>query len=456
MAAISQINGTLTGQVVEDGQLVTTGRLKVAGEVVATGFLAYSQSSAYGAFTLLADGTWTYSLSNGVASVQGLAAGEMVADQYTVTWFDDAGGPNLGVVSVDVLGRNDVPVVTGDTLKSLNTDSQNHLSGVLAISDADDGEKSFFAVGSLVGNYGSFSLNTNGTWSYTLSPTANLSATPLSDEVFAIHSADGTASSVKVLLSGHGAANQFTQITGTTANDVLTSSTANEQINGLAGTDTVVYDGAVSQYVIQLNRAAHTVTVSDNQSGRDGTDYLSNVEKLQFGGQSFDLFNPGLTQVPAYGRSGSFLFDSSYYLLSHPELAATLSLETAPGHYLSTGAALGYEPNTWFDPVYYENRWADLKSAHLDDATLFMHYNLYGVWEGRSAGPAFDRFDGERYLRDNPDVAAYVDAYIGDFLGSRTNGAIAHYIIYGANEGRVAYDNAGGAVDMTVLVGVPV
>jgi len=40
-------------------------------------------------------------------------------------------------------------------------------------------------------------------------------------------------------------------------------------------------------------------------------------------------------------------------------------------------------------------------------------------------------------------VAAYVDAFIGDFLGSRTNGAIAHYVIYGANEQRAAYDLAG-------------
>ncbi len=89
-----------------------------------------------------------------------------------------------------------------------------------------------------------------------------------------------------------------------------------------------------------------------------------------------------------------------------------------------------------------------LTPLYLDDATLFRHYNLYGVWEGRSAGLAFDHFDGGRYLSENPDVAAYVDAHLAGFLGSRTNGAIAHFIIYGAGEQRAAFDTAGQAIDL--------
>jgi hypothetical protein len=86
---------------------------------------------------------------------------------------------------------------------------------------------------------------------------------------------------------------------------------------------------------------------------------------------------------------------------------------------------------------------------------LFQHYNLYGVWEGRSAGNLFDKFDGTRYLKENPDVAGYVDAYVKDFLGSRTNGAIAHYIIYGANESRSAYDSTGKVIEQTIIIGTP-
>ena len=81
-----------------------------------------------------------------------------------------------------------------------------------------------------------------------------------------------------------------------------------------------------------------------------------------------------------------------------------------------------------------------------------MHYNLYGVWEGRSGGPKFELFDGNRYLAENPDVAAYVDANVEDFLGSRSNGAIAHFIIYGNNEQRLAFDLTGQAIDMGYIV----
>ena len=65
----------------------------------------------------------------------------------------------------------------------------------------------------------------------------------------------------------------------------------------------------------------------------------------------------------------------------------------------------------------------------------------------------FDHYDGQRYLNNNPDVAAYVDAHVSDFLGSRSNGAIAHYIIYGADEGRVAYDTQGAALQSAILIG---
>ena len=126
--------------------------------------------------------------------------------------------------------------------------------------------------------------------------------------------------------------------------------------------------------------------------------------------------------------------------------------QDALAHYLGGGAAQGRDPNSWFDPAYYANRWQDLQALNLDDATLFMHYNLFGVWEGRSAGPKFHDFDGNRYLTDWPDVALYVDANVDDFLGSRSNGAIAHFIIYGNDEQRIAYGLAGQPIDMGFIL----
>ena len=245
-------------------------------------------------------------------------------------------------------------------------------------------------------------------------------------------------------------------ITGLAGNDTLIGSKGNDSIDGGLGTDTAVLSGKIADYFISYNRALGTATITDKRSNGDGIDSLKSVEKLQFTDKTFELNNHPFTSTPTYGKTPSFLFDSAYYLLKNPDLIPTVSITNAFDHYVKTGAAAGKAPNKWFDPTYYANKWSDLKPLNLDAATLFMHYNLYGVWEGRSAGPTFDQYDGSRYLRENPDVAAYVDANVKDFLGSRVNGAIAHYIIYGANESRTGYDSNGQAIDQVILVGTPI
>ncbi len=162
---------------------------------------------------------------------------------------------------------------------------------------------------------------------------------------------------------------------------------------------------------------------------------------------------PVRTSAPQLGRDAAFLFDPVFYLWANPDVAAAYPLDQAQEHYFGDGAAQGRAPNAWFDASWYENRWPDLTPLGLDDATLFRHFNLFGVWEGRAPGPLFQRFDGARYLSDNPDVAGYVDAYVADFLGSRTNGAIAHYIIYGAAEQRLAFETTGAAISLDYLFG---
>ncbi len=442
------ITGTKDGTVTEDGVTTATGSVTLStGLVAGKVFSVQTQTPGqYGTFSIQSNGQWTYALNNNLSAVQSLGAGQSITDSFLIDY-------DLQVftsIKVVVNGKNDAATISGDQSQTLNAATQTSISGNLKVDDADTGESHFTPIARQDGTWGYFSLTADGATQYTLQ--ANYTGTSTNRvETFNITSTDGTTASLKITISGSPANNG--SLTGTSGNDTLVSTASNETITGGAGTDTAVYDGAAGQYTLRINRAAQTATVTDSVAGRDGTDSLAGVEKVQFGNTTFDLFNPARTETPTHSKTNGFLFDASYYLLSHPELAGTVNLQTAFGHYLSNGAAAGYKPNSWFDPVFYANRWSDLRGANLDAATLFQHYNLYGVWEGRSASTVYDQYDGARYLRDNPDVAAYVDGNLATFLGSRTNGAIAHYIIYGADEGRVAYTTT-AQLETAIIIGV--
>ncbi len=114
-------------------------------------------------------------------------------------------------------------------------------------------------------------------------------------------------------------------------------------------------------------------------------------------------------------------------------------------HYVENGAAKGYAPNARFDAAFYKAQYADL--APFSGADLLAHYALFGAYEGRAPTAILKDFNGPRYLTDNPDVAAYVRANLADFLGSETNGAIAHYVLFGAAEQRQGFTTAGLSVE---------
>nr|MBP8138094.1 hypothetical protein [Alicycliphilus sp.] len=133
-------------------------------------------------------------------------------------------------------------------------------------------------------------------------------------------------------------------------------------------------------------------------------------------------------------KTGNFVaFDSFFYGQQYmADYQGTLSpIE----HFVQIGAARGYKPNATFDPTYYKNAFADLKNTDFNAADLLYHFMQYGLDEGRTPNAALATFDGTAYLAANPDVAAYVNANLAQFGGSVTNGALAHYVKFGAAEG---------------------
>ena len=87
-------------------------------------------------------------------------------------------------------------------------------------------------------------------------------------------------------------ANTPSGVTGTASNDTLSGTPGDDVIDGLASTDTVVYSGNRSSYSLSKTGAGYSL--ADN-SGRDGTDTLQNIERIKFADLSIAL-DVGATQ----------------------------------------------------------------------------------------------------------------------------------------------------------------
>ncbi len=70
-------------------------------------------------------------------------------------------------------------------------------------------------------------------------------------------------------------------------NNTITVNELDNKITGNSGTNTVIFSGAVAEYTVSTNDGVTTVV--DNVAGRDGTNTLQQIEKLQFTDQVMNL-----------------------------------------------------------------------------------------------------------------------------------------------------------------------
>lgn len=119
-------------------------------------------------------------------------------------------------------------------------------------------------------------------------------------------------------------------ITGSSGNDVLYGAAGNDSINGDSGIDTGVYASSFSSHTITNNGS--TITVSSNFDS-DGTDTLSNIERLRFidysvafdisgaGGQAYRVYQATFDRAPDLAGLGYWIkqMDGG---MSDPEVAA--------------------------------------------------------------------------------------------------------------------------------------
>ena len=101
------IVGDTTGSVTEDGDLTATGDLNIDNPTPGsdTTFTADDQVGTYGAFTIAANGTWSYTLLNTITATNALAAGDAPTETFTAT----AAAGSTQVITITVNGANDAP-----------------------------------------------------------------------------------------------------------------------------------------------------------------------------------------------------------------------------------------------------------------------------------------------------------------------------------------------------------
>nr|WP_295129980.1 VCBS domain-containing protein [uncultured Roseateles sp.] len=173
-------------------------------------FVAKRQNSAFGQFSLAADGSWQYQLDYGSAALQALAEGEEQLDRFDVFSAD---GSKTQVV-ITVRGINNAAVIGGNTSAGLKEDSRELARGQLSIADADTAQSRFVA--SLQRSaFGQLSLQADGSWVYQLDAqsTALQALVEGQQQVdrFEVRSVDGSVVAISINLTG---VNNAAQISG--------------------------------------------------------------------------------------------------------------------------------------------------------------------------------------------------------------------------------------------------
>ena len=127
----------------------------------------------YGSLVLTADGSYTYSLNNSSTAVQSLGQGVQVRDtfSYTVTDIHASGAMTAqSNLVVTITGTNDAPVLVAD-IDTVTEDLKLTASGNVLGNDADPDAGTVLQVtnaGSYIGQYGSLTLNADGSYVYAL------------------------------------------------------------------------------------------------------------------------------------------------------------------------------------------------------------------------------------------------------------------------------------------------
>jgi VCBS repeat-containing protein len=157
--------------------------------------------------TLQANGDYSFDASH--PEYQHLAEGEKLDLHVPITIVDSNGGQTHSQLNIQVLGTNDRPIIGGiDHALGTEVGAQGdriNVNGELAVVDLDQGEGHFSAE-LMQGNYGTLSIDEQGSWKYSADKfqdaLTKLTGNERVEETFTIKSADGTEHDINITLKG--------------------------------------------------------------------------------------------------------------------------------------------------------------------------------------------------------------------------------------------------------------
>ena len=216
---------TITVNAANDAPTITAIANQTIAEDGTTGVLAFSvgdMETAVGSLTVSATSSNTTIIPDGNLTLIDLGSGNWTIEATPAA--NQTGGPVTITVTVDdgttstdetftvtVTANNDAPTIggsdAGEVTKNIDPDGDGLLevAGVLTISDPDPAESSFQA-GTVVGAYGSLTIDAAGNWNYAADNTQaviqQLGTGESISDVLTVTTADGTTHSIIVTING--------------------------------------------------------------------------------------------------------------------------------------------------------------------------------------------------------------------------------------------------------------
>ncbi|MPT13090.1 retention module-containing protein, partial [Comamonas sp.] len=266
--------------------------------------LVGADQGLYGKITLNSDGSYSYQLDSSLNAVQALGVGETLVETFTYTLVDKDGASSTATLTVTIVGTNDDPVLTGKADGALAEDGVSVVTGKLNVADVDITDTHSWSVSNEgKGQYGSFSVDQNGEWTYVLNND--------DPKVQALAEGQKVTDTITVTVDdGHGGtATQAITVTITGTNDLPVApnyqhTTPEDQpVSGkVTGTDpdgdtlTYTVDKQPEHGKLEFNPTTGEYTYTPNEN-YNGPDQFTVIVDDGHGGKTTSVIEIGVTPV---------------------------------------------------------------------------------------------------------------------------------------------------------------